>query len=100
MPLAKDMLVIMVVAVNASWRVPVEYVLNNGVSGAEWANLVNEALQRLHTTGATIMPLTCDGPACRYDETSQSPASSRPSNIHLTTPSASVCVCCYMHAIC
>ena len=65
-PVAKDALVIMVVAVNTSWKVPVGYFLVDGMSGVERANLVNEALQRLHTTGATIISLTCDGPACHF----------------------------------
>ena len=65
-PVVKDALVIMVVAVNTSWKVPVGYFLVDGMSGVERANLVNEALQRLHTTGATIISLTCDGPACHF----------------------------------
>ena len=65
-PVAKDVLVIMVVAVNTSWKVPVGYFLVDGMSGAECANLVNEALHRLHTKGATIISLTCDGPAGHF----------------------------------
>ena len=39
LPLAKDVLVFMVVSLNCSWKIPVAYFLINGLNGAERVNL-------------------------------------------------------------
>ena len=40
LPLAKDVLVFMVVSLNCSWKIPVAYFLINGLNGADRANLL------------------------------------------------------------
>ena len=41
-PLAKDAFVLMVVSVNASWKIPVGYFFVDGMSGSERANVIRE----------------------------------------------------------
>ena len=65
-PIAKDALVLMVVSVNASWKIPVAYFLVDGMSGSERANVIRECLHRLHATGVQVVSLTCDGPSCHF----------------------------------
>ena len=61
---AKEAMVLMVVSVTESWKVPIAYFLVDGVSGKERANIIEECLRRLHDTGVTTLSLTCDGPPC------------------------------------
>ena len=61
-PVAKDVLVLIAVAMNNSWKVPCGYFLTDGFRGEERANLVKESLRRLRDTGVHVVSLTCDGP--------------------------------------
>ena len=65
-PVAKDALVLMVVCVNGSWKVPCAYFFLDGLSGVERANLVTVCLQRLWDTGAEVASVTFDGPPCHF----------------------------------
>ena len=65
-PLAKNALVMMVVGVNSSWKVPIGYFLVDSLTGLEKANLVKLAIARLFNAGITIVSLTCDGPSCHF----------------------------------
>ena len=47
-PVATEVLVFMVVSLNASWKLPVAYFLVVGMSGVERANLVHQCLCRRH----------------------------------------------------
>lgn len=53
----------MVVAYNASWKIPVAYYLIHGLSSEQKANIVQICLSELHTTGIIIKSLTFDGAA-------------------------------------
>lgn len=64
--IATEALVIMVVAVNSSWKLPIGYFLINHLTGTEKANLVIEALTRLHDIGVYITSVTCDGPNAHF----------------------------------
>lgn len=66
LPIAKDALVFMVVALNASWKVPIAYFFIDGMSGAERANLITVAVKKLYDTGVNVVSLTCDGPSCHF----------------------------------
>ncbi|KAG9275028.1 DNA transposase THAP9 [Astyanax mexicanus] len=66
LPVAKDALVLMVVAINGSWKIPVGYFLIDGLSGQERANLINQCLHKLHAIGVCVVSLTCDGPSCHF----------------------------------
>lgn len=63
MPLAKEALTFMVVAVNDTFKLPVGYFLIDGLGGLERASLVNQCLSRLHDVGVTVVSLTFDGAA-------------------------------------
>ena len=54
LPLAKDALVFMVVAVNSTWKVPYAYFLVNGLSGIEHGNLINICLRKLLEVGLRL----------------------------------------------
>ena len=65
----------MVVASNASWKIPVGYFLISGMNGSERANLVKTCLKKLHEVGIEVISLTCDGPSCNFGMISQLGAS-------------------------
>ena len=48
---ASKTLVFMLIVLNASWYTPIAYFLITDLSGSERANLVLEALRKLHTIG-------------------------------------------------
>ena len=60
---ATQALVLMVVAINESWKILIAYFLINSMTGAERANLIRESLFRLHEIGVRVVSLTCDGPS-------------------------------------
>ncbi|CAL9702423.1 unnamed protein product [Knipowitschia caucasica] len=66
LPPARDALVIMVVAIDDSWKLPVAYFFIDSLTGEERANIVSECLCRLHNVGVRIVSLTCDGPSCHF----------------------------------
>ena len=63
---ATQALVLMVVAINESWKIPVAYFLINSMTGAERANLIRESLVRLHAIGVRVVSLTSDGPSQNF----------------------------------
>ena len=65
-PVAKNALVLMVVALNESWKVPCGYFLVDSLTGKERANLVSQCIQRLYDIGVVVVSLTCDGPSCHF----------------------------------
>ncbi|KAF0039233.1 hypothetical protein F2P81_007468 [Scophthalmus maximus] len=56
---ATQALVLMVIAINESWKIPIAYFLINIMRGAERANLIRESLVRLHESGVRVVSLTC-----------------------------------------
>jgi len=63
LPLGKEALVIMIVALNSNWQIPIVYFLLNGLSGIEKANLIRTALKIVYDTGLLVKTLTIDGAA-------------------------------------
>lgn len=61
LPLAKEALVLMLVALNSNWKIPIGYFLINGMSGEEKANLVRTSLNIIHETDVIVKSLTFDG---------------------------------------
>ncbi|KAG5264201.1 hypothetical protein AALO_G00273280 [Alosa alosa] len=59
--MAKEVLVVMVVAINESWKIPIAYFLLVGMDCTEKANLVRESLSRLHAVGVKVVSMTFDG---------------------------------------
>ncbi len=66
LPPARDALVIMAVAVDQSWKIPVAYFFVDALTGEERANIISECLQRLHIAGVHTVSLTCDRPTCHF----------------------------------
>ena len=64
--IATQALVLMVVAINESWKIPIAYFLINSMTGSERANLIRESLVRLHAIGVRVISLTCDGPSQNF----------------------------------
>lgn len=63
---ATEALVLMVVAVNGSWKIPIAYFLIKSLTGVTKANIVKQALIKLAEVGVTVVSLTCDGPNVNF----------------------------------
>lgn len=61
MPAAENALVVMLVCINGSWKIPVSHYFINSLSGKEKATIINEILLKLNETGVTITSITFDG---------------------------------------
>ncbi|KAB0801379.1 hypothetical protein PPYR_05733, partial [Photinus pyralis] len=59
--LAKEVFVLLIVAVNGTWKLPIGYFLTNGLSGEQKSSLINQSIIMVQNTGAKIVSLTCDG---------------------------------------
>jgi len=66
LPVASEVLMFMVVAVNGNWKLPIAYFLCHGMSGDEKCNLVSEALIRLHDANVEVVSVVCDGPSTNF----------------------------------
>ena len=58
---ASQVFVIMVVSLNASWKIPIGYFLIRSLGAEEKASLLRCALELLHDVGAQCVSVTCDG---------------------------------------
>jgi len=58
---AKSALVLMVVALNGHWKVPIGYFLIDSMTGKERASLVENCLELIHETRFILHSLTFDG---------------------------------------
>ena len=81
LPVAREALVFMVVALNESWKVPIGYFLLDGMSGQERANLVRNCIKKLTAVGVITVSLTCDGPSCNMKMLSELGANLSPENL-------------------
>ena len=66
LPVAKNALVLMIVALNESWKVPCGYFFIDSLTGRKRANLVSQCIQRPYDVGVVVVTLTCDGPSCHF----------------------------------
>ena len=60
-PVAKDVFVLLVVALKANWKIPFGDFIIDGMSGEERSNIANECITRLHETRVFVVSITCDG---------------------------------------
>lgn len=60
---AREALVLMVVALNAHWKIPVGYFMTNGLNGEEKANIVRQSLEFVHEADIIVTSITFDGAA-------------------------------------
>ena len=63
LPLAKEALVFIVVAVNDHFKLPVGYFFINGLGALEKSNLIKQCLMKLSDVGVKVVSLTFDGAA-------------------------------------
>ncbi|XP_049964309.1 uncharacterized protein LOC126484758 [Schistocerca serialis cubense] len=63
LPIAKEAFVLMLVAINASWKLPVGYFLTAGITGEQKAEIVKECIELANSSGVKVVSLTCDGSA-------------------------------------
>jgi len=61
-PPATEALVLMVVSINASWKLPIAYFLIGHLSAEDKESLVTSALKKLHDLKVQVVSLTCDAP--------------------------------------
>lgn len=54
----ENVIVLMVVAINGSWKIPIAYFLINSMNGVERTNIIRE---NLTAVGVRAISLTCDG---------------------------------------
>ena len=81
LPPATDVLAVLCVGVNQHFKILLGYFFIAGLSGAERANLVRIALQKIHETGARGLSLTCDGPSAHFAMMKELGASLDPENM-------------------
>ncbi|KAJ8380408.1 hypothetical protein SKAU_G00011860 [Synaphobranchus kaupii] len=63
---ATQAMVLMVVSINESWKIPFAYFLIASITGKEKVNIIRESLCRLHAIGVRVVSLTCDGPSQNF----------------------------------
>ena len=78
---ASEAFVIMAVALNASWKLPLAYFLISSLSGGEKASLVDTCANKLRDVGVHIAGMTCDGPAVNLSMLSHLGAKLDPENL-------------------
>ena len=61
LPVATEALVLMVVPLNSSWKLPIGYFLIHSLTSEEKANLVRESIVRLNEINVEVACVTCDG---------------------------------------
>ncbi|XP_049764597.1 uncharacterized protein LOC126092911 [Schistocerca cancellata] len=63
LPIAKEAFVLMLVVINASWKLPVGYFLTAGITGEQKAKIVKQCIDLANSSGVKVVSLTCDGSA-------------------------------------
>ena len=63
LPVATEALVLMLVSLNSSWKLPIGYYLIVGMTGKERAAMVCNCLTQLHEINVKVTSITCDGAA-------------------------------------
>lgn len=60
---ATEALVLMVVSLNSSWKLPIAYFMIAHLSADEKVLILNSALKKLHDIKVEVVSMTCDAPA-------------------------------------
>ena len=63
---ATEALVVMVVSLDGSFKMPIAYFFIKSMSGKEKANIVKLAVEKLKNIGVKVASVTCDGPAAHF----------------------------------
>lgn len=59
--LASSALVLLLVCLNQTWKLPIGYFLTHGLTGAKLATLINMALEKCSQANIDVVSVTCDG---------------------------------------
>ena len=78
---ATDALVLMVVSLDGSFKMPVAYFFISSMTGKEKANLVTVALEKLTNIGVNVVSVTCDGPPSHFTMIKELGATLDPDNM-------------------
>ncbi len=57
---ATEALVLVVVSINSSWKLPIAYFMIAHLSAEEKVSIMNSALKRLHNIKDEVVSMTCD----------------------------------------
>ena len=63
---ATEALVVMVVSLDGSFKIPIAYFFIKSMSGKEKANIVMLSIEKLKNIGVKVVSVTCDGPAPHF----------------------------------
>ena len=66
LPVATEALLLLVVPLDAVWKIPTAYSLTDGLSADVKANLVTEAISRLYEVNIRVTAIVCDGPSAIF----------------------------------
>lgn len=67
--IAREAFVLLLVAINGHWKLPVAYFLTDGLDSKEKANIIVNCLVKVHATGVQVVSLTFDGAAANLSMT-------------------------------
>lgn len=71
LPVAKEVLLFLIVCINEHWKAPVGYFLIDGLNGQERSNLLLTCLMKLHGAGVDVVSVTFDGCSANLSMASQ-----------------------------
>lgn len=83
---AKEAFVMLLVALNEQWKLPIGYFLVDGLTGEQRSNLVLEGLSLSHNAGITVVSLTCDGAAANLSMLQNLGCSLQPDSLRTSFP--------------
>ena len=83
---AVESLVLMVVSLNASWKLPVAYFLISHLSATKKTNLIVKCLKKLSAIGVKTANITCDCPTTNFSVMKQLGAIFDENNLQTTFP--------------
>lgn len=66
LPLAKEAVVIMAIAINEHWKISVAYYFIDALTANDRANIITNVLRSIHETGIDIISLIFDGPQYNF----------------------------------
>ncbi len=92
-PPATEALVLMVVSLNSSWKLPIAYFLVGHLSSNEKVSIINTALTKLHEIGVKAVSVTCDAPPTNISTLRKLGASFDPSKIKCSFPTLVTSLC-------
>ncbi|KAL0150623.1 hypothetical protein M9458_054040 [Cirrhinus mrigala] len=88
-PIATEVLVLMVVCIHDHWKAPVVYFLTHGMTGSERATLVRQCILKLSDVGVKVVSLTCDGPSTHFSMLKDLGADLQPTTLNTSFPNPS-----------